>query len=187
MRRRLIGPARASRRSHNIEELMKCFNSFTIYGLEAAGSIVRPPLPASRTKPAHSLSAKTAAPRSLATTARCIRLIGLSISEAVSFAADLSTDVRKCSFWRSARPVEIRLNASGSPSANARTRYTKLHSKRYQVMFSNNVGNCASHTPSPLCGSMWRFGGVCGHPPIAPSAWPRADARGQILRGAGHL
>jgi len=46
--------------------------------------------------------------------------------------------------------------------------YTKLRSRKYQVMFFKSAGSYAPHTPSPLRSSVWRCGG--GLRPVAASA-----------------
>ncbi len=80
------------------------------------------------------------------------------------------------------------LNFTGRvPTAPCTPYHTKLRSSEYQKKLKSS-GSFAPRTPSQLRCSIWRCGGrpaAAGQPPLAPSAWPRADARGQILRGAG--
>ena len=65
--------------------------------------------------------------------------------------------------------------------------HTKLRSSEYQKELKSS-GSFAPRTPSQRRCSIWRCGGrpaSAGLPPPAPSAWPRAGARDQILPGAG--
>jgi hypothetical protein len=65
---------------------------------------------------------------------------------------------------------------------------TKLSSRKYQVMFFKSAGSYAPHTPSPLRGSVWRFGG--GLRPVAASAErsaSRVRARPKLWRVRGKL